>query len=81
MSTGSRRLSWNDRLMFLHDCEGCGVKIKKAEPHYRVSMGTQGDILLPVGQTFYYHEACLDPFMITVWLQEGQSIGISSHTD
>lgn len=82
MSTANpRRLSWNDRLLFAHDCEGCGNKIKKAEDHYQVSMGTQGDVLLPLGQTFYYHESCLDPYMLIVWLQEGQAVSISRHTE
>lgn len=80
-TTSSLRRRWNDHIFFAHDCEGCGVKIKKAETHYQVSMGTQGDVLLPIGQTFYYHEACLDPYMIVVWLQEGQAVAISKHDD
>jgi hypothetical protein len=77
----SIRLLWHDRLLFAHDCEGCGEKIKKAETHYVVSMGTSGDVLLPLGQIYYYHESCFDPYMIVVWLQEGQAVSISQHED
>lgn len=65
----------------LHDCIGCGKKILKAEDHYSVSFGTSGDVLLPLGQIKYYHTACLDPYFITFWLQEGQAVTISSHQD
>ena len=80
MSTnGSRKLSWNDRFFTAHDCEGCGKKIRKAEMHYQVALGTFGDVVLPLGQYLYYHDACLEPYMIIVWLQEGQAVAISQH--
>lgn len=64
-----------------HVCEGCGREIPYDEEHYSVSFGTSGDVLLPLGQVLFYHKNCLDPYMITIWLQEGQAVAITNHTD
>lgn len=65
----------------IHDCEGCGESIRRGEGHYLVAFGLSGDELVPLGQQYFYHTECLDPYMITIWLSDGQSVSIALHKD
>ena len=73
--------SWYTQTGGVHSCEGCGEKILKSEPHYAVLIGVSQNTIVVPERTVYYHRSHLDPYMITLWLQEGQTVSISHHVD
>jgi hypothetical protein len=58
------------------DCEGCGGAIKTWEPRYTVQFALV-ESLESVTRLDYYHETCLDPTMLLMWLSEAGAVIIS----